>query len=347
MPHGDDLDERFNALVSQIDAEEQRRMRADAKRGARERRTDRSDARLSTAARPETGPPRRVGRAWLAMATITALIAAAGVVVMFRPDLLAPSGAVPEETTPVVAMAEETTPVVAAPAEVVSPFAGSPAEDYADGIDGFVLPEAKALGGLSKKDVAKGLERTRELLAAAYLDKKTLLGGDPDAFAKLLDREQRDWFRDDLDDSKEPNRPMVNSFAPKTAELTTEVIKVRGQATLGTFREDGLRGVEVKLNHLVVYAVHRPGQPATTVRLVTHPTGSVQLYRESGRLVVWVDGWGASATPARCDVEDGFIHPYYEDSPEDKVGATGPPSDPYVLDDEPSSDDGCEASQGT
>ncbi|MEW9548860.1 hypothetical protein [Nonomuraea sp. NPDC050783] len=34
MSHGDDLDERFNALAGQIDADEQRRMRAAATKAA-------------------------------------------------------------------------------------------------------------------------------------------------------------------------------------------------------------------------------------------------------------------------------------------------------------------------
>jgi hypothetical protein len=138
----------------------------------------------------------------------------------------------------------------------------------------------------------------------------------------------------------------VNSFAPKTAELATKVIKVKGRATLGTFKDDMSRGVEVKLNHLIVYAVHRPGQPATTMRLVSHSHGRVLMYRASGRLVIWVDDLGASATPARCDVEDSFIHPYYDDSPQDNTEASGPPTDPYALD-EPESRGGCRASEAT
>ncbi|MBF8192203.1 hypothetical protein ITP53_42300 [Nonomuraea sp. K274] len=338
MPHGDDLDARFDALVGQIDAEQRRRMRAAAKSGARAARRDPSDQRPSPVPGqdgPWAEPPRRGGRTWLAIAAITALIAAAGVAVTVRPDLLAGGGPVPEETMP----------VLAAPILAADPFAGSPAADYADGVKGFVMPEAKALGGLSKEDVAKGLERTRDLLAAAYLDEKTLLGGYPDAFVKALDQQQRGWFRDGLDDAEGPTRNLVNSLAPKTAELITDVIKVKGEVTLGTFEEDGWRGVEVTLNHLIVYALQRPGQPRTATRLVTHSSGRVHLYRDSDRLIVWVEELGASATPARCDVEDGFIHPYYEDSAPDEVVVSGPPSDPYVLEDEPG--DGCEASQST
>ncbi|RVX39300.1 hypothetical protein EDD27_1652 [Nonomuraea polychroma] len=353
MPHGDDLDERFNELVAQIDAEERRRMRTAAKKGARTGRRSRSGRtpghadRLSDGRTDHLAGPRpRIGRAWLTMATITALIAAAGVVVTLRPDLLTPSGAIPAETIPVAAAPLPEEPEKTAEEEPAGPFAGSPAEDWPEGVDGFVMPEAKALGGLSKKDVAKGLERTRELLAAAYLDRKTLLGGKPDAFAKLLADEQRDWFRDGLDDADASTRHLVNSFAPGTAELATDVIKVKGRVTLGTFKDGGVRGVTVKLNHLIVYAVHRPGQPQTTIRLVAHATGEVRLQRAPGLPFLWLERFGASPTPARCDVEDGYIHPVYRDSPPDESPVTGTPVDPYELD-TPETDADCQAAQPT
>ncbi|MDP4506185.1 hypothetical protein [Nonomuraea turcica] len=108
MPNGDDLDERFNELVAQIDAEERRRMRATAKKEARMGRRSRSGRRPGRADGPSqdshlAGPPRRIGRVWLAMAIVAALIAAAGVVITLRPDLLASSGPIPEETMPVQA----------------------------------------------------------------------------------------------------------------------------------------------------------------------------------------------------------------------------------------------------
>lgn len=52
-------------------------------------------------------------------------------------------------------------------------------------------------------------------------------------------------------------------------------------------------------------------------------------------------------TPARCDVEDGYIHPFYEDSPpDDTLMASGSPSDPYALE-EDATDDSCVAAEAT
>lgn len=371
MTNGDDLDARFNELVAQIDADEQRRMRAAATRGSRPPRSDKAMRPLG-----------RAGRGLLATAAVITVIAAAGAVVAFRPDLLSPSvrpaGPIPEETQPVIAAPEAngvqtealaatgTEPAAqeasgvqtAAPVEeaAADPFAGSPAEKYADGAAGFVMPKAKAIGVVSKKDIAKALNRTRKLMAAAYLDHKTLMGGKPTAFIKLLDREQRVWFRKNLDPRKKDkndsdSRGWVISFAPKTAQLSTDVIKVNGRTTLTKGRKYGRSGVMVKLNYIITYAVHRPGAPATTIRLVAHPTGSVFVFREAGELVLWLANWGYSSTPARCDVDDAFIHPSYPDSAPDATVPTGPPSDPYDLREEKGSDkdrkDGCRASDPT
>ncbi|WP_327583325.1 hypothetical protein OHA25_46980 [Nonomuraea sp. NBC_00507] len=358
MPYGDDLDERFNELVAQIDAEERRRMRATAKKEARTGRRSRSGRRPGRADGPSqdshlAGPPRRIGQVWLAMATVAALIAAAGVVITLRPDLLAPSGAIPEETMPVQAapLAEEPEPEETVAAETTAgqeetagpsegstaagPFEGSAAEDWAEGAAGFAMPKAKALGGLSKKQVAEGLKRARDLLAAAHLDRETLMGGNPTPFVKLLHPDQRSWFRKNLNGAKERNtRSWVTSFAPKTAEQATDVIKVHGRTKLSAFKEDGITGAKLEINHLIVYAIQRPGRPDTTMRLVKHHRGTVLMYRDTRGTITWITDWGSSATPARCDVRDGYIHPAYPDSAPDKEVPVGTPTDPYVLDEE-------------
>ncbi|MFI6597017.1 hypothetical protein ACIBHX_12220 [Nonomuraea sp. NPDC050536] len=323
MPHGDDLDARFNELVSQIDADEQRKMRASAAKGAK--------------APQRARRPRRARRGLLAAAAVTAVIAAAGLVLTYRPDLLTPSPVSPVRQAASIPPPEETQPVVEAP-QKVGPFTDSKAEHFADGMAGFQLPKAKALAGLSKAEVRAGLDRVGKLFQAAYLDRETLMGAKPESYLKLLDPDERSWYR------KKP-RMWVNSFAPKTAELATNVIKVHGTTTLSTKKDQGRTVIVVKTNYLVVYAIRRPGQPDTTMRLVTHPKGVAEIYREEGHVVVWVTDGGASATPARCDVHDYFIHPMYEDSEPDAVQPSGPPRDPYELD-KPESE-GCATSTGT
>ncbi|MFI9590651.1 hypothetical protein [Nonomuraea sp. NPDC052265] len=340
MPHGDDLDARFNEVIAQIDEDERRRMRSSAAKGARTGATRQRaprpprPGRLPSDRVADGGGSRRLGRVSVALIALCAVVGAAGIMVAYRPDLL---GANP---------GLEGLPVLANPVRTDTPFAGSPAERYADGAAGFVMPEAKALGGLSKADVAKGLKRTRALLAAALLDRETLLGGRPKAFAGLLEPDQRELFYEALGGKNYDSRDLVNSFAPGSAEPVGDVIKVNGTARLGTFREDDLHGVKVEVNYLVVYAVRRPGEPSTTMRLVSHLTGEVQLYRSEGRTAAYVE-WGMSHTPARCGTKDGFVHPVYEDDPPGSVAPSGPATDPYDLEERPVSDGGCDTSEET
>ncbi|NUR93535.1 MAG: hypothetical protein HOY71_56480, partial [Nonomuraea sp.] len=80
MPHGDDLDARFNEVVSQIGADEQRRMRTAATRG------------VKPAVPPQPARRPRRPRGLLAIAVVITVLAAASTVVAFRPDLVTPTG---------------------------------------------------------------------------------------------------------------------------------------------------------------------------------------------------------------------------------------------------------------
>lgn len=91
MPYGDDLDARFNDLVAQFSEEELRRMRAVAARGARrsQQRSQRRPQRHSQ--RRSQGRGGRIAVGWYALAAVLAVLLAAALIVLFRPDLLAPA----------------------------------------------------------------------------------------------------------------------------------------------------------------------------------------------------------------------------------------------------------------
>lgn len=80
MAYGDDLDARFDELVSQFSQEERNRMRAAATKAAR--------ATARKAARGRPAPISRRTRIWLAVGLVVALLAASATVVVVRPDLL-------------------------------------------------------------------------------------------------------------------------------------------------------------------------------------------------------------------------------------------------------------------
>ncbi|WP_326821240.1 hypothetical protein [Streptosporangium sp. NBC_01756] len=332
----DDIDQRFNALTAQISQDERQRMARSAARG-------------------QTRPLRRGRRRRLRIAAViaVAVLAGAGLTVTYRPDLVdgirtgltgvdggMHLGAVPEETMPV-----DVKPVE------LSPFYGSPAEKYAEGAKGLVMPEAKAMGGLSRKEVSAALERAGKLLAASHLDRGVLMGGRPKKLIALLEAEQREWFARNLDrrgKSRTDSRSWVTSLAPGTAELAVRAIKVDGETRLSVFRDHGRRIVRIKVNYLFVYAIRRPGQPATTMRLVAHSTGTVEAWKDGGRLRFWVAQWNSGGTtPARCDVDDGFVHPFYSDSETDEkaAAATGAPTDPYSR--EETHGEGCQLASRT
>ncbi|GAA3146430.1 hypothetical protein GCM10010466_41830 [Planomonospora alba] len=346
----DDIEKRFQEITAQIQEEERRRM-SRAAQGEWER----------------LPRDRRRRRRWAAAVVALAAAAGAGVLVVHRPELLeAARTALGERLAlagaavdPAPGRTEPAEPAQAEPSEEASaeavplkpsPFDGSPAADYADGAEGLVMPRARAVGGLGEKDVAAALGRARALLKASNLDRRTLFKGAPGPFAKLLHPEERRWFLKNMDRRRKPKgedfntRTWLTSFAPKSAEPATDVIKVRGRTKLSPFEEGGISGARVTVNYLFVYAVHRPGRPHTTMRVIAHNVGELRAYREGGRLIVWVRTWnGEGVTGARCDVDDGFVHPAYEDAPADEEAAraTGAPIDPYDLDRKTSKDQDC------
>lgn len=112
------------------------------------------------------------------------MLALVGVaVVAVRPELVTdnlPDGG----ESDVAPLAQETARPTAAPSgdafpdrpTLKDPFRGSPAVRWADGAAGIVPPEAKAVGGMSKEQVAHALRSTKEVLVAANLDPATLRG---------------------------------------------------------------------------------------------------------------------------------------------------------------------------
>lgn len=89
MSSGDDLDERFNALVAQFGEGEQRKMRDAATKAAREAERARKKQRQREEEPPQNAYTPR-WKIWLAVWLIVAIVAASGAIVAFRPDLLAP-----------------------------------------------------------------------------------------------------------------------------------------------------------------------------------------------------------------------------------------------------------------
>lgn len=296
--------------------------------------------RVSRAARRARRGPHR-GSGWKTAVTVTVVVAVMALVATF-----AWKGR--HSRTP----AAETLPDPRHPAPTVNaadPFAGSPAVSYLDGVMGITSPPATATGRLSAHDVETAYATVRARLAAAALDRPTLLGGVPDAFARTLGPDERSYFTRNLDDPDpaQRTRSWVVSFAPHTAELVGPVIKVHGGMSARPTADERVKGVTVRFDYLFVYAVQRPGVPSTLERLVARVTGEVFFHRTDGALRTYTPHWGVAPTPARCDVRDGFIHPTYADSTPETSPATGPRTDPYDLSHALPADGMCHRSKAT
>ncbi|MEU0087848.1 hypothetical protein [Streptomyces sp. NPDC006274] len=216
------------------------------------------------------------------------------------------------------------------------PFRGSPAARWADGADGIVMPEAKAVGGMSRKQVAHALESVKSFLVAANLDPATLSGEHPKAALGMLDPLQKDGrghLEQALAEPDEQDDPTLvfSRFDPDHVRLVGDVVKTRGRMT---FRADGDKGVLVSIDHSFVYPVAKAEPGATEVtRTIVRRAMTFALYDPAkvittrGKLVV--TQWAADVGNDACGEREGFFRPQF---PSDLIGEptpSGPAVDPY------------------
>jgi len=247
-------------------------------------------------------------------------------------------------------------PLTGAPAD---PFAGTPADHWGDGAAGIVLPAASPVGGYTAAQVESAYETTRKLLTAAYLDPKTLLGGQPTAFAGLLTSQQETWFLDGLDktgEDKQGNelstRDVVMAFAPGSTQLIGSVIKVHGTMRAQAATVNGENALDIDVDYIFVYPVQPPRRPAGWMRIVAQASWTVSFGDWAGGATSfepWVDDNGGSVAGTECGTTDGYEHPDYPDSPDagGQPSPSGSPVDPYALGQSGGSSSECQATTGT
>ncbi len=236
------------------------------------------------------------------------------------------------------------------------PFAGTPADHWADGAAGITLPSAVSHGPFTASEVAAAYATTRKLLTAQNLDRTTLLGGSPTAFADVLTAQQRTQFIAGLDKiglSKQgyalSTRGWVASFAPGTTTLIGTVIKVQGTMSARSATDKGSTVLDISVNYRFVYAVEPPHAPADWMRIVGQVSGYVEFndWQDPGGSI---QPWDVSAFPAeagaRCGMTDGYAHPDYPGGPPLKVQPSGAPVNPYSMNNPPVTGV-CESTTGT
>jgi hypothetical protein len=218
------------------------------------------------------------------------------------------------------------------------PFTGSPADGYADGRAGIVVPAAHAVGSYSAAEVQAAYAEVRRLLIASNLDPQTLHGGSPDALANLLTAQQRTFFVSrlnkigaDKQGYELSTRDWATSFAPGTTQFIGDTIKVYGTMSAAAAQLNGRDVLRIYADYLFVYAVEPPHDPARWMRIVARNYGNVDFATwndPGGQLEPWLLS-DVTTAGARCDINDGFVHPDFPSGPPGKVKPSGAPINPY------------------
>ena len=238
------------------------------------------------------------------------------------------------------------------------PFAGTPADHWADGAAGIVLPAAKPIGPYTTAQVKYAYQATRQLLAAGFLDSKTLAGGAPADFEGLLVSPQRAWFEQNLVkkglDShgvQLSSRSMIMSFSPGSTQLIGNVIKVHGTMSARPASK-GSEELDVTVDYLFTYAAERPHRPEDWTRVVAEAAWTVAFGNWQGvtsTFAPWVNSNVSSGVSGIvCGESDGYQHPAYPTAaaqPNPSGSPTGKPLNPYVGGQSLGGD--CQATTGT
>lgn len=263
----------------------------------------------------------RRGRLAAALLAVTLLVAGGLVWLRFGHSAGSPDGSAPVPDTALGSILGTIAPGDLFAGATADPFLGTPANGWADGAAGIVAPPAVQVGGFTAAQVTAAYATTGELVAAASLDRQTLLGGPPAALERLLTAGQRATFEAGLgahgpgkDGRPLSTRSWVASFAPGTAQLDGGVIKVSGTMDAVAVAESGRQVLRVEVNYAFVYAVEPPHNTTDWIRVVTRQSGSVDFARwddPRGALEPWDKTVVDPVSGVACGPADGYIHPAY------------------------------------
>ncbi|MFD0266723.1 hypothetical protein ACFVGY_09030 [Streptomyces sp. NPDC127106] len=217
------------------------------------------------------------------------------------------------------------------------PFRGSPAAQWADGAAGIEVPEARALNGVSKEQVAEGLARTKQFLVAANLDPATLRGERPQAALDLIDPAQDELVALVERSLAKPDRDsdplnLFTRFQAAEARPAGDVVKVRGRMELEPGEKPGL--VDVVVDYSFVYPVveARAGAEEVTRSIVRRQmeftiADPVRWRIKPGTLQL--GPYASDIANSSCDRWDGYVHPEFSGRPASGPTPSGTPQDPY------------------
>ncbi|MFC8504872.1 hypothetical protein ACFU3J_04920 [Streptomyces sp. NPDC057411] len=250
-----------------------------------------------------------------------------------------------EDTTPLAAeTARPTAPPDTGDAHrptLKEPFKGSPAVRWADGAAGIVPPRPKAVGWMSKDQVAAALERSKAFLVAANLDPAAVMGGRPSDALALIEPTQptrgqlEDWLARPTD--RHDPTAVFSRFSPSEVKLVGTVVKTRGRMTVEAGKGKQKDAVLVRVDYTFVYPLVqvRPGADEVTRTIVRREMSFAfydpARYRVTGGTLD-LNGWVSDVGNSSCERDgDGFYHPAFQGDPAtaEESGGDGPVTDPY------------------
>jgi hypothetical protein len=291
------------------------------------------------------GPParRKARKGWYAVALLAVVALAVVAVAPGRvPDWFHGGSGGDDGGTPLAA--ESQRPSAPPPTEAAAeqptlqqPFRGSPAARWANGTAGIGMPEARATGWMSKAQVARTLEKSRDFLAASSLDPAVLRGERPAKAIALINPHQsdiQDYLKTAFRAPDRKNDPllMFSRFDATKVRLVGDVVKTRGRMT---YREGKRGAVEVTTDVTYVYPVVRaaPGNrevARTIVRreIVMSWDDPAKVITEPGTFSVI--SYTADATNGGCgSTHTGYYIPEFSADRATATPGDGPEVDPY------------------
>lgn len=216
------------------------------------------------------------------------------------------------------------------------PFAGSPAEQYADGAAGIVLPEAREAGTMSQEQVAAGLKLAKDFLVAANLDPAVIRGERPAAALALLDPYQDDLVTRTETALSKPGRDndpvtLFSRFDGKKVRMVGETVKTRGRITFAEHK-DGSVGIHADVTFVYPLAKKEQGSRAVERTIVRRVLDTDLLDPERFRVTpgrLTVRSYDVDIANSACGVHDGFLHPVFDEGRPSGQAPSGPAVDPY------------------
>lgn len=199
-----------------------------------------------------------------------------------------------------------------------SPFAGTPAERFAEGADGIDLPPAEPVGDFTAEQVQEALEHVRDALIAARLDESMLVEHDPSAFLAALAPDHRRAQQLAFDSAAFAE---YATHIAEDAKLASATPRVAGSVSYGlTTAERDIEVIEITTSFVWVYPFEADNSQSGSDLVVVRDE-LVWLYRQGLPWTEDSEGLWLAAESARIWGADCEVAADAELLPDDEPAA--------------------------